>query len=149
MSKKKEFLGSLKKILLWFFNPTKLKCGNNTTLKDKLEFLFGVEYRDVSFYSVKKNFEIPPRLFWDEGGAKMRGVGERRVRAGERVLVRMDLRKGSKEMVDIEHNCSAGRRPQVFTITKEDWLTKVFPYVKRIESRSGKKSKVMKDIKNV
>jgi len=117
MAKKHSFhQGSIKQIYELFFQPlVKRYRVPGKSLKEFLEDLFNVDYRNIDRYKVKNTFEIPG-LLYTAGWAKTQGLGYRTVKKGSLIFVRTDSREPNA--IDVEFYGGVGEKEHVYCLNQ-------------------------------
>jgi len=111
--------GSIKRIYELFFQPlVRHYRSDNQSISSFLEDIFDVQHRYINIYKVKKSFNITGPLYV-AGWSKVQGLGYRKVKAGDMIWVREDLREPAN--VDIEVSSGQGSATQVFYVPRIDW----------------------------
>lgn len=110
--------GAIQDLYRYFFGRLIHYKPEGLSIKDWMEEVFGVKYRDISCYVCTKPF-IMPGLFYAAGAVKVQGMGYRYVEPGDQLYVRQDVR--SPDSVDVEINSGQGKRTQVFNMDGLQW----------------------------
>ncbi len=133
MSKPKEFSPSaaIQAILDKFLKPMLRFRPKGMTTQEFLEdIVFQLKTRDITTYIAKKDFNLLGELMV-QAKKPIPGIGSRRVREGDILVVRYDRKEGHQREVEIYSG--PGKKQHVYRVHNDEW-----PYVERfIVNRDG------------
>jgi len=112
----KSVMGKLKKCI---FRPIVKAYVDSVTTEfayEKLyEAIFHAKGRDIIRYKAAHEFRIPG-LYWETPNIRIEGNGKRKVKVGDKVLVRMDVAMPNR--IDVQRDVDNGDN---FSLTKAQW----------------------------
>jgi len=128
-----QFLAAIRDLLL---RPILLHKHPEEENKQFLIRMFHLDTRIIDDYTVKHTFKMPGLLYLN-GGAKIQGLGFRKMKQLDRLLVRHDLVTG---VIDVEFKGGPGNKTHVFCLTDKEWgrvKLKLTMLVRRSQSVKG------------
>lgn len=103
------------KIWVWFFEPL-LQYSTHETTKDFLKALFNTDRYTLRYYQVKSPYRI--KGLYCIPGAKVQGLGHRKLAKGTLLLVRADTKL---KTYDVEFAGGRGKKFQVFHLNESEF----------------------------